>query len=241
MALKNLDMLIAVLRSGNEVGDFIGAEPVNADMEWLTYDKFVGMLAKDMGSQQLDLLHMAVGISGESGELLDAIKKFWAYNKPLDLTNVIEELGDLEFYMQGMRLLCGLTREQVLEANYAKLSERYKGLVYSDEAAQTRADKIEPQLQVIDCTKKEFQTQEAAKPVSLSKEQVAAVDETAGLENPDLFENMPAWLQELVVKFVPMPIPKVLTFNTGVSGVRASVLFAGEVNPKFFYKPKESS
>lgn len=240
MAFKNLDMLIAVLRSGGEIGDFVGPLPTDNDAAWLTYDEFVGRLAKDMGSQQQDLIHMAVGISGEAGELLDAIKKYWAYNKPLDLENVIEELGDLEFYMQGMRLLCGLTREQVLEANYAKLSERYKGLVYSDEAAQTRADKIEPQLQIVDCTKKEFQTPETQKPVSLSNEQVAAVDETAGLENPDLFENMPPWLQELVVKFTPMPIPKVLAFNTGMSGVHGSVLFVGETEPKFFYKPKEA-
>lgn len=86
-------------------------------------------------------LHMAVGISGEAGELLDAIKKQALYCKPPDITNIIEELGDLEFYMQGMRQLYNVTREQTLEANINKLSVRYKNFVYSNQQAQDRADK----------------------------------------------------------------------------------------------------
>ena len=86
-------------------------------------------------------LHMAVGISGEAGELLDAVKKAAVYNKPLDRANVIEELGDLEFYMEGLRQGLGITREETLAGNIAKLSVRYAGLQYTDAAAQARADK----------------------------------------------------------------------------------------------------
>jgi NTP pyrophosphatase (non-canonical NTP hydrolase) len=91
----------------------------------------------------VNLLHMAVGVSGESGELLDAVKKAAIYNKPLDLHNVIEELGDLEFYMEGIRQQLGITRDQCLIANMVKLECRYKERKYSDEAAQLRADKQE--------------------------------------------------------------------------------------------------
>lgn len=87
------------------------------------------------------ILHMAVGISGEAGELLDAIKKNVFYNKPLDRTNVIEELGDLEFYMEGLRQGLGITRDEVLEANIQKLFKRYSSGKYSDKQAQERADK----------------------------------------------------------------------------------------------------
>jgi len=51
----------------------------------------------------MHLLHMSIGVSGEAGELIDAIKKYVIYRKPLDRENVIEELGDLEFYMEGLR------------------------------------------------------------------------------------------------------------------------------------------
>lgn len=90
--------------------------------------------------EKAHLLHMAVGIAGEAGELLDAIKKAVVYNKPLDLENVVEELGDLEFYMEGLRQGVNVTREQTIDANIAKLGVRYAG-GYSDAAAQARADK----------------------------------------------------------------------------------------------------
>jgi NTP pyrophosphatase (non-canonical NTP hydrolase) len=87
-------------------------------------------------------LHMAVGISGESGELLDAIKKAVIYRKPLDRANVVEELGDLEFYMEGLRQGLQITREETLSANVEKLGKRYEGLTYTNQAAITRADKF---------------------------------------------------------------------------------------------------
>jgi NTP pyrophosphatase (non-canonical NTP hydrolase) len=90
----------------------------------------------------MHLLHMAVGVCGEAGELIDAVKKAAIYQKQLDINNIIEELGDLEFYMEGLRQSLGLTREQCLQANIDKLSIRYNGIKYSDKAAQQRADKV---------------------------------------------------------------------------------------------------
>ena len=88
------------------------------------------------------LLHMAVGVSGEAGELLDAIKKHAVYTKPIDRENVIEELGDIEFYMAGLRQGLGITREETLKHNIDKLGKRYKGHNYSNKQAQQRADKV---------------------------------------------------------------------------------------------------
>lgn len=89
---------------------------------------------------KMHLNHCALGISGEAGELVDALKKHIYYNKPLDRENVIEELGDLEFYMEALRKTIDATRGEVLEANRAKLQKRYP-LGYSDKAAAARADK----------------------------------------------------------------------------------------------------
>lgn len=112
------------------------------------YAELVAALAKpgeqikaDMTADQAHLLHMAVGVSGEAGELLDAIKKNAIYGKPLDLTNVIEELGDLEFYMQGIRAAISVPRGTVLASNMEKLRKRYSSGAYSNGQAQQRADK----------------------------------------------------------------------------------------------------
>jgi hypothetical protein len=64
------------------------------------------------------------------------------YGKPLDRGNVLEELGDLEFYMEGLRQGIQATREEVLRHNMAKLSKRYSSGSYSDAQAQERADKV---------------------------------------------------------------------------------------------------
>lgn len=103
--------------------------------------KAPGLIIAQMNEDKMDLIHAVLGISGEAGELLDGIKKAAIYDKPIDLENVIEELGDLEFYMEQLRQRLGITREQTLAANIAKLSKRYEGLNYSDAAAQNRADK----------------------------------------------------------------------------------------------------
>lgn len=117
-------------------------------MSAVNYADMVKTLAKPgadiVGSltpETAHLLHMAVGISGEAGELLDAVKKAAIYNKPIDRTNAIEELGDLEFYMEGIRQGLGVTREETLQANIAKLAKRYALVWYSNQQAQARADK----------------------------------------------------------------------------------------------------
>ncbi len=93
-------------------------------------------------NHSVDLIHAILGISGEAGELLDAVKKHVIYNKPLDLENVVEELGDIEFYLEQLRQRLGIPRESTLKANVAKLGRRYTGHQYSDSAAQQRADKV---------------------------------------------------------------------------------------------------
>lgn len=112
------------------------------------YDRMTVALSKagsdiinELSPEKADLLHMAVGVAGEAGELLDAVKKATIYNKTLDRENMVEELGDLEFYMSRIRQLLGVSRDEVLENNYAKLSKRYAKGQYSNKQAQERADK----------------------------------------------------------------------------------------------------
>lgn len=99
----------------------------------------------ELTMEDCHLLHMILGISGEAGELLDAVKKRIIYRKELDLTNTIEELGDLEFYLEGLRQALQITREECLKANLEKLSLRYKDFKYSDVASQQRKDKAPKQ------------------------------------------------------------------------------------------------
>lgn len=113
----------------------------SAERESIRYDQFVARLLKPL-PENLNALHIGLGLAGEVGELADAIKKEYIYNKPRDLGNIAEELGDLEFYLQAAYTHYGLSRIDVLQANALKLEKRYAGLYYSDEAANARADKF---------------------------------------------------------------------------------------------------
>jgi len=113
----------------------------------ISYEEFVSALvkpgkdiAKSITPEEANLWHLATGAAGEGGELLDAVKKHVIYKKELDRENIIEELGDIEFYCQGIRTAIGVTREEVIEYNMIKLKKRYDEK-YSDAAAIARADK----------------------------------------------------------------------------------------------------
>ena len=77
-----------------------------------------------------------------AGEVLDQVKKHVIYNKPLDMDALRAALYALEQGMVAARNFARVTRDQCLAANVEKLGVRYQGLVYSDQAAQHRADKL---------------------------------------------------------------------------------------------------
>lgn len=102
-------------------------------------------VASSIASAPDNLLHMAIGVSIKSGDLLDAIKKHVMYNKEIALDNLKEGLCGIDFYMDLIRKSCNFSREEILEGNISKLltseKARYKMGKYTDEAAQKRADK----------------------------------------------------------------------------------------------------
>ena len=84
--------------------------------EKIVHHEMVAALVKP-GSDIIDtldpakahLLHMAVGVAGESAELLAAFN-----GEYIDHENALEELGDLEFYLEGVRQGAGIARHETL-------------------------------------------------------------------------------------------------------------------------------
>lgn len=67
--------------------------------------KRTGKVTDDMLSNSFDnpsgniaLLHAIVGMQSELGELMDIIRKKVFYGIPLDVPNIIEEMGDFLYY-----------------------------------------------------------------------------------------------------------------------------------------------
>lgn len=108
-------------------------------MDQQQFSKHVDILFK-REDHMYNLTHTALGIAGESGELVDTIKKHVIYGKPLDRGNIKEELGDLLFYMDALVHEIGTDWEEIRAENYNKLRVRYPD-GYSDTAAIERRDK----------------------------------------------------------------------------------------------------
>ena len=112
------------------------------------YSKFVKSrtkppsdIVKTFDASKAGLVHAIMGLSGEVGELLNPIKNVLVPNKELDMDNIVEELGDIEFYLEMLRQELDLTREFILVKNISKLEKRYP-TKYTDKDALERKDKV---------------------------------------------------------------------------------------------------
>lgn len=87
------------------------------------------------------VLHAAIGLAGESGEVLDLVKKTWVTGptRPLDIEKLQTEAGDTFHYLMMLCITQGWTLEDLAANNKRKLDKRYpQG--YSDAANIARAD-----------------------------------------------------------------------------------------------------
>lgn len=70
------------------------------------YAKEVVRTLKVLPTLEENLLHISYGITTEIGELVDIYKKKLAYGKEIDLVNLKEELGDIQWYVfNGLNFL----------------------------------------------------------------------------------------------------------------------------------------
>lgn len=73
------------------------------------------------------LTHVALGLTTETGEYTNAIKKrFTGKTDELDIDNIVEELGDLMWYIAIACNAIDVSLGQVMDANIAKLAQRHK-------------------------------------------------------------------------------------------------------------------
>lgn len=91
---------------------------------------------------KLRILHALIGINTENGELQDQFKKHIFYGRELDIVNIVEEIGDLFWYIA---ILCDEIEtpfEEIWQKNIEKLKKRYEGK-FTETKAENRDLKAE--------------------------------------------------------------------------------------------------
>ncbi len=84
--------------------------------------------------------HGIMGLVTESAELMDAVKKAKIYGRELDRVNLVEEAGDLMWYLAILGDELGVSFEDMWEKNIAKLTKRYPEKFTSDLALNRDLD-----------------------------------------------------------------------------------------------------
>lgn len=71
------------------------------------------------------IINGVLGLNGESGEVTDIVKKYYFQGHELDKDKIIDELGDVMWYIAEICTALDVSIAEVAELNIEKLKERY--------------------------------------------------------------------------------------------------------------------
>jgi NTP pyrophosphatase (non-canonical NTP hydrolase) len=71
------------------------------------------------------LINGVMGLCGESGEVIDLVKKHLHQGHELDKEKLAKELGDIAWYLAETAYALDIPLEQILQGNIEKLKKRY--------------------------------------------------------------------------------------------------------------------
>ena len=89
------------------------------------------------------LLTAAVGMSAESGEFTEVVKKMIFQGKPVNEENLFHlkrELGDIMWYVAQACMSLDTTIDEIIEMNVEKLQARYPGGSFDVHHSENRAE-----------------------------------------------------------------------------------------------------
>ena len=89
------------------------------------YQKLAQRTSNKALSKGEHLLNGAMGLCGESGEVADLVKKAYFQGHLIDRARIAEELGDCAWYLAEAASGLGVSLEDILLQNIAKLKRRY--------------------------------------------------------------------------------------------------------------------
>lgn len=94
-------------------------------MNFDDYQEAASRTAGYHGSIISELSNWAMGLAGETGELVDLLKKEIFHGRPATEADFESEAGDVLWYLSNLCRVRGVSLERVAANNIAKLQKRY--------------------------------------------------------------------------------------------------------------------
>ena len=93
----------------------------------MLFDDYQRQSARTINTQghPHDLINHTLGLAGESGEVVELVKKHIYHGKEFDRVRLAEELGDVLWYVAAVCSSAGLRLGDLAQDNITKLKERY--------------------------------------------------------------------------------------------------------------------
>ncbi len=88
-------------------------------------DRLLNAVSTTNGIDVAELLNGVIGLTGESGEVADLVKKGIFHEKGIDIDYLKKECGDVMWYVAMICDASGFTLDDVMQTNKEKLESRY--------------------------------------------------------------------------------------------------------------------
>lgn len=95
-------------------------------MEGKEYQKLAMKTLNPSLTKKDMLVNGVMGLNGESGEVIDIVKKHMFQGHELDKDKIKKELGDVMWYVAEVCDALDLSLDEVMEGNIEKLAKRFK-------------------------------------------------------------------------------------------------------------------
>ncbi|MGN0778368.1 MAG: MazG nucleotide pyrophosphohydrolase domain-containing protein [Aristaeellaceae bacterium] len=101
------------------------AEMEACTMDVNAYQREAMMLLRPDLTKHDALVNAAMGLCGESGEVVDLMKKHLFQGHPLERDKLVKELGDVAWYLAEAATALDVSLSAILQGNLEKLHQRY--------------------------------------------------------------------------------------------------------------------
>lgn len=108
-------------------------------MDFRIYEKNALLTMNTKLNEKDQTMNALLGLAGEIGEVIDYVKKVKYQGHEYKKEKMIDEMGDILWYLNLLSVMIGSSLEEVATYNIKKLRKRYQGQ-FSEEKSRNREE-----------------------------------------------------------------------------------------------------
>lgn len=107
-------------------------------MDLSNYQKKIYRAIPEHTSEKDEILHWAIGLSEECGEVMGVLKHHYYGGEEFSKEELAKEIGDVLWYLSTLCTACHINLDVVAELNIAKLEHRFPTDDFNDDRSADR-------------------------------------------------------------------------------------------------------